>query len=86
MDTSRFSSMPTANGEPVFASPWQAKTFAMAVQLNESGVFTWSEWADELSTHIAEFEKSSSIVDSDQYYTLWQSALETLLSRKGKLS
>ncbi len=82
MDTSQFAGMPVEEGEPVFTAPWQAKTFAMAVQLNESGVFTWVEWADELSRHIAEFEKSSSIVDSDQYYTLWHDALEALVTRK----
>ena len=33
---------------PVFAEPWEAQAFAMAVKLNEAGVFQWSEWADTL--------------------------------------
>ena len=82
MDTALLTGMPVEDGEPVFAAPWQAKTFAMAVQLHESGVFTWVEWADELSAHIADFEKSSTIVDGNQYYMLWQGALEALVERK----
>jgi len=35
-----------ANG-PVFAEPWQAQAFALAVQLSEAGCFTWREWAGE---------------------------------------
>ena len=40
---------------PVFAEPWQAQAFALAVKLSEQGHFTWKEWAaalaDELKTH-----------------------------------
>ena len=70
------------NGEPVFEQPWQARSFAMAVQLNESGFFTWQEWADELSLHIAEIEKSSPICDAADYYMAWQASLENLVSKK----
>ena len=28
---------------PVFAEPWQAQAFAMAVKLHEEGVFTWPD-------------------------------------------
>ena len=27
--------------EPVFAEPWQAQAFALAVKLSEQGHFTW---------------------------------------------
>ncbi len=77
-----FEQQPTEKGEPVFDAPWQAKAFAMTVKLNESGVFTWTEWADRLSKHIAEFETHSKINNSDDYYTLWQSALESLVDEK----
>ena len=30
---------------PVFAEPWQAQAFALAVKLSEQGHFTWKEWA-----------------------------------------
>lgn len=78
----RFEKQPINNGTPVFDAPWQAKSFAMAVRLNESGVFSWTEWADRLSDHIAEFEKHSTISNSDEYYTLWQTALESLVVEK----
>ena len=34
---------------PVFAEPWQAQAFALAVQLSEQGHFTWKEWAAALA-------------------------------------
>jgi len=78
----QFEKQPGKNGEPVFDSPWQARTFAMAVKLNESGIFTWSEWADALSINIAAFEAHSEIKTSDDYYKLWQSTLENLVAAK----
>jgi len=78
----QFEKQPTHNGDPVFDAPWQAKTFAMAVKLNESGIFSWTEWADCLSQNIAEFEKHSQISTSDDYYKLWQSTLEKLVAEK----
>ena len=70
------------NGEPVFAEPWQARSFAMAVQLNEVGLFTWQEWADELSQHIATIEQSDTIRDATGYYRAWQTSLESLVNKK----
>lgn len=75
--------LPNESGEPVFESPWQAKTFAMTMQLYESGAFTWVEWADELSKNIADFEVDRSIQCSDDYYSLWHLSLEQMLARKG---
>ena len=37
----------------MFAEPWQAQAFALAVALNERGVFTWSEWWGTLSRELA---------------------------------
>lgn len=78
----QFEKQPTKDGEPVFDAPWQAKTFAMTVKLNETGVFSWTEWADALSVNIAEFEKHSQINNSDDYYKLWQNTLENLVAEK----
>jgi hypothetical protein len=33
-----------SDGEPVFAEPWQAQAFALAVELSAKGHFTWKEW------------------------------------------
>ena len=32
--------LPQDEGEPVFAEPWQAQAFALAVKLSEEGYFT----------------------------------------------
>ena len=42
--------VPKAVGEdePVFKEPWEARAFALAVALNESGHLDWSEWAQSL--------------------------------------
>jgi nitrile hydratase accessory protein len=60
--------------EPVFEEPWQAKAFALAVQLNEAGVFSWSEWAAALGAELA---------TGRPYYEAWVSTLETLATGKG---
>ena len=33
---------------PVFAEPWRAHAFALAVNLSELGYFAWKEWAAAL--------------------------------------
>ena len=35
--------LPRDEGGPVFAEPWQAQAFALAVKLSEQGHFTWKE-------------------------------------------
>lgn len=62
--------------EPVFAEPWEAQAFAMAVKLAEAGYFTWSEWAEALGAEIAAHPEES-------YYGCWLAALESLAERKG---
>ena len=37
---------------PVFAEPWQAQAFALAVKLSEQGYFTWKEWAAALANEL----------------------------------
>ncbi len=64
---------------PVFAEPWEATAFAMAVKLNERGAFTWSEWADALSAEIAAHPGQS-------YYESWLGALEHLVEKKALLN
>jgi len=66
--------------EHPFAEPWQAQVFAMAVMLNEKGVFTWSEWAEVFS---AELAAAGSEDGSENYYLHWMTALERIVSDKG---
>ena len=61
---------------PVFAEPWEAQAFAMAVKLNEAGVFAWNEWAETLGAELkAQPERP--------YYESWLAALEKLVEAKG---
>ena len=64
-----------------FGAPWQAQAFAMAVQLNERGLFTWSEWAEALSAEIARGGQSD-----EGYWRSWLAALERLVVAKGVAS
>ena len=64
---------------PVFAEPWQAQAFAMAVALQERGLFTPAEWAATLGAEIA-------AQPQQPYYVCWLTALEALAERKGLLS
>jgi nitrile hydratase accessory protein len=65
---------------PVFAEPWQAQAFALAVALHQRGVFTWSEWAAALSKQVASPDAAQ---DGSDYYQHWLAAIEALLSEKG---
>jgi nitrile hydratase accessory protein len=44
--------MPRDAEGPVFAEPWQAQAFAVAVKLSELGYFTWKEWASALASEL----------------------------------
>jgi len=48
-----FDLQPRDEGGPVFAEPWQAQAFALAVNLSEAGWFTWPEWAAALGKLVA---------------------------------
>ena len=64
--------------EPVFAAPWEAHAFALAVQLYERGLFSWTEWSQCLAEAI-----HSNAADEVSYYANWLQALENLLTDKG---
>lgn len=65
---------------PVFAEPWQAQAFALTVALHARGVFTWAEWAAELSKQVA---RPGAAQDGSDYYQHWLATLEALLMEKG---
>jgi len=64
---------------PVFAEPWQAQAFALAVQLSADGAFTWTEWARALSAELARDPTD----DGSRYYDHWVAALEALTAGRG---
>jgi nitrile hydratase accessory protein len=68
---------------PVFAEPWQAHAFAMAVSLHQKGLFTWTEWAQALAERIAAAQAAGDADVGDTYYQHWLAALESLVAAKG---
>src|ERR1700674_1452161 len=75
--------LPRDNGGPVFAEPWQAQAFALAVKLSEQGHFTWSEWAETLGAELKAAADRGEPDDSSRYYQHWLAALERLVMAKG---
>ena len=68
---------------PVFAEPWQAQAFAMAVMLREQGHFTWSEWCAAMNREIRAARTAGDPDLGDTYYRHWLAALEALATEKG---
>ena len=75
--------LPQEKGEPVFAEPWQAQAFALAVKLSEQGHFTWKEWAAALADQLNAAASASEPDDGSHYYDHWLAALEHLVTAKG---
>ena len=64
---------------PVFAEPWQAQAFALALQLHERGAFAWTEWAQALSQRL---KAAGPDDDGARYYEHWLATLEEILRSK----
>lgn len=69
--------LPRNNGELVFQSPWEARAFALAIALNQSGHFPWRDFSAALAQKIATAEQQA---DDSTYYQRWLQALEQLLA------
>lgn len=75
--------IPRDNDGPVFAEPWQAQAFAMAVKLSQQGYFTWKEWAAALASELQAAADCGERDDGSRYYEHWLAALERLVVEKG---
>jgi nitrile hydratase accessory protein len=75
--------LPRDEREPVFAEPWQAQAFALAVKLSEQGHFTWKEWATALANELKAAATRGEPDDGSRYYDHWLVALEHLVADKG---
>ena len=75
--------LPRDEGGPVFAEPWQAQAFALAVKLSEQGHFTWKEWAAALADELKAAADRGEPDDGSHYYEHWLAALEHLVTEKG---
>ena len=71
---------PRANGELVFAAPWESRLFGLTMTLCEAGAFEWEEFRQRLIAAIGASERAGA---PWHYYTCWQAALEGLVVDKG---
>jgi nitrile hydratase accessory protein len=78
--------LPQDEGGPVFAEPWQAQAFALAVKLSEQGHFTWTEWAATLAAELKAAADRGEPDDGSHYYEHWLAALERLVTARGLTS
>jgi nitrile hydratase accessory protein len=68
--------------EPVFAEPWEAHAFALAVKLSQAGLFTWGEWSAALAEELAAAGRRGEPDDGSRYYHHWLATLERLVAAK----
>ena len=65
-----------------FSAPWEARAFAMAVRLSESGICTGDEFRAHLIAEIGKADKVRAhgwVEDGDGYYVYFLRALENVL-------
>ena len=74
--------LPRDEDGPVFAEPWQAQAFALAVKLSEQGHFAWTEWAAALADEVKAAADRGEPDDGSRYYEYWLAALERLVTAK----
>jgi nitrile hydratase accessory protein len=60
--------------EAVFAEPWQAQVFSMAVSLSEAGHFSWPEWVARFACEPEDGDKA--------YFERWLAALEGIVDER----
>jgi len=75
--------LPRDEDGPVFAEPWQAQAFAIAVKLSDEGHYTWKEWAAALADQLRAAAVRGEPDDGSRYYEHWLAALEKLVTEKG---
>jgi nitrile hydratase accessory protein len=76
-------SIPRNSEGPVFGAPWEAEAFALALQLHERGLFTWTEWAATLGEEIKKAQAAGDPDTGETYYHHWLAALERIVAEKG---
>ncbi len=69
--------------DPVFAEPWQARAFALALKLSEHGYFSRTEWTAALGRELSDAAARGEADDGSHYYEHWLTALESLSMQKG---
>lgn len=73
----------TTPPEPVFDAPWHAQAFAVAVHLNDRGLFSWPDWAAVFSDCLARAGADRALNGGDDYFLAWIEALERICTERG---
>ncbi len=81
--TQSVQSIPRNDEGPVFRAPWEAEAFALALSLNERGLFTWKEWAATLGDEIKKAQAAGDPDTGETYYHHWLATLERIVAAKG---
>jgi nitrile hydratase accessory protein len=84
--TAAVPAIPRDTQGPVFREPWEAQAFAMALTLQQRGLFTWSEWAAALGDEIKRAQRAGDPDTGETYYRHWLATLERLVAEKGVAS
>ena len=71
---------------PVFREPWEAQAFALAIDAHARGLFSWPEWAAELSAQIKAAQAAGDPDTGETYYRHWLARLGGLTVQKGAAS
>ncbi len=69
---------PPEAGATVFAAPWEAETFALALMLSSRGLYSWREWTKVLGEELAR-----SGANPSGSYLHWLTGLERLAVARG---
>jgi nitrile hydratase accessory protein len=81
-------SLPLAADDAVkFNAPWEARAFAIIVQLASAGHFAWGEWVECFSKEVAAATAVEAAGGTPKtYYQQWLSAAENIMVAKGVTS
>ena len=70
----------TAPAPPApFDALWHAQAFALAVALNEAGLYSWSDWTERFGADLQAARAQDPLDGSDDYFTVWLTTLEAML-------
>jgi nitrile hydratase accessory protein len=80
--------LPRANGELVFAEPWQARAFGVAVGLVQEQGLDWEAFRSRLIDEIGAWEREhrDGTGAPYAYYERWLAALERFVVERGMVS
>jgi nitrile hydratase accessory protein len=87
VDVPALATLPRDDAGQVFAAPWQAQAFALAVSLHEKGLFSWSEWAERFSAALKTAPAACGADEvNETYWRTWLSTLETIVTETSPIT